>query len=164
MIDWDALNELDFFVYGILFHAGVRQRAKILDRRCNGRNKNGFLYLFSGEVEFFDADGNSMHKAAANDLIYIPKGLKYKLCYNEETHFALINFEMKSADEKDFAFLSEISTVIKSNTNTELISIFKTRVKIVCDNSGKGKISIPFKDEKEFERIKELLSKIATES
>ena len=46
----------------------------------------------------------------------------------------------------------------------ELISIFKTRVKIVCDDSGKGKISIPFKDEKEFERIKELLSKIVSES
>ncbi|MBR3608791.1 MAG: ParB/RepB/Spo0J family partition protein [Bacteroidales bacterium] len=46
----------------------------------------------------------------------------------------------------------------------ELISIFKTRVKIVCDDSGKGKISIPFKDDKEFERIKELLSKIVSES
>ncbi len=46
----------------------------------------------------------------------------------------------------------------------ELISIFKTRVKIVCDDSGKGKISIPFKDDKEFARIKELLSKIVSES
>jgi len=125
MINWDALNESDFLVYGILFHAGVRPRAKILDRRYNGRNKNGFLYLFSGKVEFFDADGNSMCKAAANDLIYIPKGVKYRLCNNEETHFALINFEMKSADENDFIFFSKISTVIKSNTNTELISIFK---------------------------------------
>lgn len=43
----------------------------------------------------------------------------------------------------------------------ELISIFKTRVKIVCDENGKGKISIPFKNEKEFERIKELLNKVA---
>ena len=44
--------------------------------------------------------------------------------------------------------------------NKELISIFKTRVKIVCDETGKGKISIPFKNEKEFERIKEILSQI----
>ena len=44
--------------------------------------------------------------------------------------------------------------------NKELISIFKTRVKIVCDETGKGKISIPFKNEKEFERIKEILSRI----
>ena len=42
----------------------------------------------------------------------------------------------------------------------ELISLFKTRVKIVCDETGKGKISIPFKNEKEFERIKDLLSRI----
>lgn len=42
----------------------------------------------------------------------------------------------------------------------ELTSIFKTRIKIVCDESGKGKISIPFKSEKEFERIKEILNKI----
>lgn len=42
----------------------------------------------------------------------------------------------------------------------ELISLFKTRVKIVCDETGKGKISIPFKNEKEFERIKELLNRI----
>ena len=45
--------------------------------------------------------------------------------------------------------------------NKELISLFKTRVKIVCDETGKGKISIPFKNEKEFERIKELLNKVA---
>lgn len=44
--------------------------------------------------------------------------------------------------------------------NKELISIFKTRVKIVCDETGKGKISIPFKNEKEFERIKEILGRI----
>ena len=53
----------------------------------------------------------------------------------------------------------------KSNPNydtysKELISLFKTRVKIVCDETGKGKISIPFKNEKEFERIKELLNRI----
>ncbi|MBO5720691.1 MAG: ParB/RepB/Spo0J family partition protein [Bacteroidales bacterium] len=46
----------------------------------------------------------------------------------------------------------------------ELISIFKTRVKIVCDETGKGKISIPFKDGKEFERIKELLNRINAEN
>ena len=45
--------------------------------------------------------------------------------------------------------------------NKELISLFKTRVKIVCDETGKGKISIPFKNEKEFERIRELLNKVA---
>ena len=45
--------------------------------------------------------------------------------------------------------------------NKELISLFKTRVKIVCDETGKGKISIPFKNGKEFERIKELLNKVA---
>lgn len=42
----------------------------------------------------------------------------------------------------------------------ELISLFKTKVKIVCDDTGKGKISIPFKNEKEFERIKEILGQI----
>jgi ParB family chromosome partitioning protein len=42
----------------------------------------------------------------------------------------------------------------------ELISLFKTKVKIVCDDTGKGKISIPFKNEKEFERIKEILGRI----
>lgn len=42
----------------------------------------------------------------------------------------------------------------------ELISLFKTKVKIVCDDTGKGKISIPFKNEKEFERIKEILRQI----
>ncbi len=46
----------------------------------------------------------------------------------------------------------------------ELISVFKTRVKIVCDENGKGKISIPFKDDKEFERIRTILNKIVAES
>ncbi len=85
----------------------------------------------------------------------------------------LNGYSVRKVEERAKEITSEKDTVSKpvKNSNTEyeaykreLISIFKTRVKIVCDNSGKGKISIPFKDEKEFERIKELLSKIATES
>ena len=85
----------------------------------------------------------------------------------------LNGYSVRKVEERAKEITSEKDTVSKpaKNSNTEyeaykreLISIFKTRVKIVCDNSGKGKISIPFKDEKEFGRIKELLSKIATES
>lgn len=42
----------------------------------------------------------------------------------------------------------------------ELTSKLKSKVKISCDNNGKGKITIPFKDDREFERIKEILNKL----
>ena len=41
-----------------------------------------------------------------------------------------------------------------------LRKIFKTRVDMTCSSTGKGKISIPFKDEAELERIIELFDKL----
>lgn len=41
-----------------------------------------------------------------------------------------------------------------------LRKIFKTRVEMTCSDSGKGKISIPFANETELERIIELLDKL----
>ena len=41
-----------------------------------------------------------------------------------------------------------------------LRKIFKTRVEMTCSNSGKGKISIPFANESELERIIEMLDKL----
>ena len=42
----------------------------------------------------------------------------------------------------------------------ELRKIFKTRVEMTCSDSGKGKISIPFSNESELERIVEMLDKL----
>ncbi|MBR5323917.1 MAG: ParB/RepB/Spo0J family partition protein [Muribaculaceae bacterium] len=81
----------------------------------------------------------------------------------------LNGYSVRKVEERVKEMGQETKTVEKpskkSNPNydtysKELISLFKTRVKIVCDETGKGKISIPFKNEKEFERIKELLNKI----
>ena len=41
-----------------------------------------------------------------------------------------------------------------------LRKIFKTRVEMTCSNTGKGKISIPFANESELERIIEMLDKL----
>ena len=41
-----------------------------------------------------------------------------------------------------------------------LRKIFKTRVDMTCSSNGKGKISIPFKDEAELERIIEMLDRL----
>ena len=41
-----------------------------------------------------------------------------------------------------------------------LRKIFKTRVEMTCSDSGKGKISIPFANETELERIVEMLDKL----
>ena len=41
-----------------------------------------------------------------------------------------------------------------------LRKIFKTRVEMTCSSSGKGKISIPFANETELERIIEMLDKL----
>ena len=85
----------------------------------------------------------------------------------------LNGYSVRKVEERAKEITSEKEVVSKPTKKSvpeyeaykrELISIFKTRVKIVCDDSGKGKISIPFKDDKEFERIKELLSKIVSES
>lgn len=43
---------------------------------------------------------------------------------------------------------------------TALSAIFQTRVQLTCSDKGRGKISIPFANEKELERIIELFDKV----
>lgn len=42
----------------------------------------------------------------------------------------------------------------------DLTSVLRSKVKIACDETGKGKITIPFRDENEFNRIREILAKL----
>lgn len=84
----------------------------------------------------------------------------------------LYGYSVRKVEERAKEITAEkeksIKPIKRGNTEydsykKELISVFKTRVKIVCDENGKGKISIPFKDEKEFDRIKSVFNKILAE-
>ena len=43
---------------------------------------------------------------------------------------------------------------------THLSDFFKTKVQMSCNKDGKGKISIPFNNEEDLERIMEIFDKL----
>jgi ParB family chromosome partitioning protein len=60
----------------------------------------------------------------------------------------------KKIKPKDNA--SELYTLLKE----QLSALFQTRVQLQCSDTGKGKITIPFSDESEMERIMEIFDRI----
>ena len=61
----------------------------------------------------------------------------------------------KNAKEKKARIASEFNELKKA-----LASLFKTKVQLICSDKGKGKITIPFANEKELERIIDLFDKL----
>ena len=61
----------------------------------------------------------------------------------------------KKAKEKKARIASEFNELKKA-----LASLFKTKVQLICSEKGKGKITIPFANEKELERIIDLFDKL----
>lgn len=79
------------YVRDVRVISGVRPRGRIVDKTADGRHESGLVYIWNGETVF--RDGGSLTVAHPGDLIYIPKGKKYKMEYTVDgTTFVLVNF------------------------------------------------------------------------
>ena len=89
MIDKRLLYELS--VSDVTVLSGIRPSGRSSDHSY-GRKKHGLLFIFWGEASFYCEDGKSL-VAGDKELIYIPKGLRYRMKYSApSTKYVLINF------------------------------------------------------------------------
>ena len=119
MIFFDRLD--DFSVCDIVVISGIRPCGRRVDLHSSGRNSHGLLYIWNGEATFRQNDGKTV-KATDGQLIYIPKGLKYKMQYTGiSTTFVVLNFNILSRDEA--AEISKDITLLAKDSDHQIASI-----------------------------------------
>ena len=93
----------DIYISDATVLSGIRPAGRSTNR-LSGRTDNGLLYIWRGEALFSEHLGNSL-TAQSGDLVYIPKGCRYKMQYTApDTTFVLINLEMFDRCPRIFCF------------------------------------------------------------
>ena len=102
--------------------SGIRPAGRSTNR-LSGRTDNGLLYIWRGEALFTEHLGNSL-TAHSGDLIYIPKGCRYKMQYTApDTTFVLINLQMFDQYHKDLLLSKSITLLAKDNAAHRIAGI-----------------------------------------
>ena len=110
----------DICISDISVLSGIRPAGRSINN-STGRNKNGLLYIWSGEAVFKESTGQTL-TARSGELILIPKGCCYKMQYTApDTTFVLINLEMFDKCHKDFR-LSESITLLGVDDSSRRIA------------------------------------------
>ena len=98
--------------------SGIRPYGKTVDNCCNGRRKSGILYIWNGEVTFYDG-AETLLSAQNGSLVFLPKHKKYKMQYTaESTTFVVVNFDLFDKSYEELKLFDDITLVAKDdNTN-----------------------------------------------
>ena len=101
----------DLCIGNVTVTSGIRPKGRNLNRSYIGRNCSGFLYIWRGEACFYERDRRVV-KVGTGELVFIPKGLTYKMQYTgEETTFVLINFELFEKAGEDLVLQDHITHI-----------------------------------------------------
>ena len=70
----------------------------------NGRDKHGFVYVVSGQMDYdFYANGKNHFKALAGEMLFIPKSTVYTAMYlGENTEIKIVQFDLVSGMLPDY--------------------------------------------------------------
>lgn len=110
-------------ISNILIMSGIRPAGRTTDNRRSGRFRNGILYLWSGEAKFW-VDGKRAVTATDGELVFIPKGLKYKMQYTRENStFVVVNFDICNQNGEDILLFDRITTVGRDDETRRIASI-----------------------------------------
>ncbi len=110
----------DVCVSDITIISGVRSGGRSVCH-LGGRRNNGILYIWNGEVQFFTHDNHQI-TAKTGELLFIPKGCKYKMEYTaSSTTFVLINLEIFNKNGNFKSILENIEIIAKGG-QTNLIA------------------------------------------
>ncbi len=127
LISIPELSRQNFHLFDVSLNAGERPLGRYIEYNTTGRAENALVYVFSGEMSFFDKNGKPVLIATDGDLIYIPTGACYKLVYSAElTHFSLINFRLTSESGEEAILANGITAMLKNESNLEITSVFRT--------------------------------------
>lgn len=106
----------NIYVGDVVINSGIRLQGRTYKKQRNGRTRHGFLYVWSGEATFYLGKGSTV-TVTDGQLLYLPKGLKYKMQYTgESTTFVVVNFELFREDAQPFWLFEDITLVAKEDT------------------------------------------------
>ncbi len=109
----------DVCVSDITVVSGVRPAGRTIDN-SSGRYTNGILYIWSGEVRFWNKDKKSFGIKEGN-LVFIPKSYKYKMQYAQpDTVFVLVNFEMFTKNGDNILLSDDITVLAKDDESLKI--------------------------------------------
>lgn len=112
----------DIYVSDATVLSGIRPAGRSANH-TSGRKNNGLLYIWSGEAQFSECAGGRL-TAQSGDLIFIPKGCRYKMQYSApSTTFVLINLEILDHQGGDFLLSKTISVLAKDNSAHRIAAI-----------------------------------------
>ena len=112
----------DVYISDATVLSGIRPAGRSTNR-LSGRTDNGLLYIWRGEALFTEHLGNSL-TAQSGDLIYIPKGCRYKMQYTApNTTFVLIDLDIYDKYGKDFLLSKTITILARDDTSHRIAGI-----------------------------------------
>ena len=125
-------------ISNIVIMSGIRPAGRTTDNRRMGRFRNGILYLWSGEGKFW-VDGKRVLTATDGDLVFIPKGLKYKMQYTKENStFVVVNFDICDQNGEDIRLFDRITTVGRDDETRRIASVM---AKLEMSSASQGAVA-----------------------
>ena len=150
-------DKLNMCISDIMVISGIRPAGRTTDHRNDGRLRHGLLYIWDGEV-CFEQNGKSDVVAGNGDLLYIPKGHRYKMQFaKSNTTFVIINFEMFTKNEGDVVLLPDIA-ILGNDENDHRFAAVMAKLEIISSSLN------PVSELRKKELVFRLLSIIYTDS
>ena len=124
----------DLLISRISVITSVRTLGETVEHYSSGRENNGLLYIFSGEVTFYSEGGEPV-VVSSGELVFLPKGKKYKSVHTANTTDAVrVNFELCNKDNQDVPLFPDITVVAKDD---ESHRISKTMTNLMLCGASK---------------------------
>ena len=124
----------DMLISRISVITSVRSCGESVEHISSGRERNGLLYIFNGEVTFFSEENESV-VASSGELVFLPKGKKYKSMHTAKATDAVrVNFEICNKRGEDIALFPDITIVAKDD---ELNRISKAMTNLMLCGASK---------------------------
>ena len=102
-------------ISGITVISGVRARNRTVDHSCNGRTKNGILFVWSGEATFYTERRKAL-VVSDGELAFLPRNKKYRMEYSaERTTFVVVNFDLFDENNRESVLFDDITLLARDD-------------------------------------------------
>ncbi len=119
LLDWFDISTL--FIYWVDIETATRPK-NYKHQDLNGRDRYGFIYVASGLLRYSFADSSSPITVGENELIFIPRGMKYRYTALADTDLKVVQFRI--ADGEIPAYLTTPSKIPLPNAGKLIENFF----------------------------------------
>lgn len=130
-----AIGELNMGELVVM--SGVRPAGRTVDMEL-GRNCHGILFLQQGEARFWEK-GELTAVVNEGELLYIPKGHKYRMQYTQDDSvYVLLNFELFDRGGEDLALFPGITVLCRADATHRAADIMS---RLERDSTDQGVVA-----------------------